>query len=261
MILNELFNLTGQFHLVKLGFTKFYYPSSPTEIMTDDWHPKILDLVLSAVIGIGYPFLANFLYVQTGALIPMLIYYILAWSLPLLRRKSTGYNTKSLKNPPKSFYLNVAIIATCLILAYFARITQSPVMLVGAIFTCLIWAPINASSEQLLWIYIFEAWDLYQPDTPENKTKKWIFRILGILFFMIFVGMIHTMFWVNFLHVVDSTTAVGVIFVILTSVSGIVHIFVWRKSKNMLFTFIPHFLLNFTPILWTGYSIFEFFIK
>ena len=229
--------------------------------MNNAWKPKLIDLVLSAVIGIFYPFLAQILYLKTGALIPMIIYYVLAWSLPLLRRKSTGYNKNSLKKPPLAFFLNVGIILICLVFAYLARITQSPVLFIGVLLTGLIWAPINASSEQLLWIYIYEAWDLYQPDSQENVKKKWLFRIIGLLLFTTFVGMIHTMFWVNFLHTVDSANVFGIIFVILTSLSGFMHIIVWKKSKNMLFTFIPHLLLNFVPLLWTGYSILPYLLN
>ena len=81
------------------------------------------------------------------------------------------------------------------------------------------------------------------------------FRVVGLALFATFVGLIHTGFWVEFLDVVDPGTFLGVLFVILTSVSGFLHIVVWRKSRQMFFTFIPHLLLNLVPIVWTHYSI------
>ncbi|WP_158301057.1 hypothetical protein [Thermotoga maritima] len=42
---------------------------------------------------------------------------------------------------------------------------------------------------------------------------------------------------------------------LMTTISGFIHIVVWRQSGNMVFTFIPHFLLNLGPLFWTGYSI------
>lgn len=66
-------------------------------------------------------------------------------------------------------------------------------MLVAA----LLWAPLNAATEQILWMYIFEAGDLF----PEKF--RIAFRRVGLALFAAFVGLIHTGFWVKFLNVVD----------------------------------------------------------
>jgi len=123
----------------------------------------------------------------------------------------------------------------------------------GIILTALCWATLNASSEQLLWIYIFESWDLFQRENT-NRLIKIISTIVGLLFFTVFVGLIHVMFWARFLKTVDAKGLIGTVFIILTSVSGYLHIVVWRKSSQMLYTFIPHFMLNVFPLIWTGYS-------
>jgi len=252
--------------------------------MDDIWKPKKLDIILSTIIAVALPILAFFLYKYTGALIPLIIYYSLAWLLPIWRRKSTGYNTKGLKNPPIAFYINVVLILICITFEYFSQIKPDEISIAGAVLTALIWAPINASSEQLLWIYIFESWELYpiglisesankpalenannenseSVEKPSNKTKIWVFRIFGLIFFSCFVGLIHTMFWVNFLHLVDSSSIFGILFVVFSTLTGFMHIIVWKKSKNMLFTFIPHLLLNAIPIIWTGYSIIPYLIN
>jgi hypothetical protein len=256
--------------------------------MDDIWKPTKLDLILSAGIAISLPILAHYLFQFTGALIPLLIYYSLAWILPIWRRKGTGYNTKGFRKHQIAFYINTALIIICLVFLYLGKIIPDEISITGAILTALIWAPINASSEQLLWIYIFESWELYpialaskitkgldseiiNESTSEstdnadsnssNKAKIWIFRIIGVIFFSCFVGLIHIMFWANFLHLVDQSSIFGILFIILSTITGFMHIIVWKKSKNMLFTFIPHLLLNAIPIIWTTYSIIPYLIN
>ena len=100
------------------------------------------------------------------------------------------------------------------------------VTLAGVLLTAIIWAPVNAASEQLLWIYIFESWDLYPLDRHQNYIRRWGYRAVGLLFFSTFVGLIHTMFWLNFLHTVDSEIIFGLLFVLTTTISGYIHIWV-----------------------------------
>jgi hypothetical protein len=222
--------------------------------MLEEWKPQSFDLVLSALIAIGFPFIAQLLYFMTGALFPMLLYYAMAWGISKWRRGSTGYFTKFKQNPPITFFINLGVIIIGLIFAYFARIVVTNINVVGVILTCFIWAPINASSEQILWIFIFEAWDLHPLKTKRNK-KYLVYRIIGLSLFTSFVGLIHIMFWVNFLQVVDSKTIFGIIFICLTILSGFLHLVVWRKSNQMTYTFIPHLILNLIPLFWTGFSI------
>jgi hypothetical protein len=228
--------------------------------MIKPWKPTALDLILSAAIAIGFPFLASLLYAETGALLPMILYYGLAWGIVKWRRGSTGYFNKPIQKIPLIFYINVGVILIALILAYLSRITIDQPDIIGILLTAVLWATINASSEQLLWIYIFEAWDL-SGIFSKKRHGKLITRAVGLILFTAFVGLIHVMFWVNFLHTVDSIQLVGVFFVIITTVSGYLHLVVWRKSSQMVFTFIPHFMLNLIPLIWTGYSILPYLIK
>merc|ERR1711974_55741 len=64
--------------------------------------------------------------------------------------------------------------------------------------------PINASLEQLLWIYIFDAFYWFDIEGNCSKHKdsqclKWIFRGLGWIMSLAFVGMIHALFWTEFM--------------------------------------------------------------
>ena len=223
--------------------------------MYKTWEPVKLDLILAAGIAISLPFVAGFLYSRTGAFLPMLLYYGLAWGMVKWRRGAIGYLNPFSSKPPLAFYLNVGIILGCLVCAWMSPIVNPIVQPSGMLLTALVWAPLNAASEQILWIYIFEAWDLYP------KKTGFVFRVIGLLLFSTFVGLIHTMFWVQFLHTVQARTFFGILFVILTSLSGFLHIIVWRKSRQMVFTFIPHLLLNLVPIIWTNYTIIPYLFR
>lgn len=213
------------------------------------WRPAKLDLVFSLGIAVSLPFVAGLLLERTGAFLPLVLYYGLAWVFVKWRRGSIGYGNPFPARPPKSFFLNVFVILGCLVCAWIAKIVNPNIQPLGILLTALIWAPLNAATEQILWIYLFEAWDLY----PEQM--KVAYRAVGLLLFAAFVGLIHTQFWAKFLTTVESGTFFGVLFVILTSVSGFLHIVVWRQSRQMVFTFIPHLMLNLVPLFWTYYSI------
>ncbi len=228
--------------------------------MKKPWKPDRLDIFISLVMTLLFPLLASLLLDVSGALIPMILYYGSAWGISIWRRGSTGYHLRNLKRPPLSFYIHVVIIVIILILAYFSRIIVLEPVVLGIILTALLWTVANASSEQLLWIYIFDTWDLYGRDHFQRRGRI-IMRIMGLLMFTIFVGTIHTMYWAKFLHTVNPELTIGMIFIIGTSISGYLHIIVWRKSSEMLYTFIPHYLLNLFPLFWTGYSILPYLLN
>lgn len=219
------------------------------------WQPKKLDLGLAALIALALPIIAGYLYGLTGALLPMLLYYGLAWGIVKWRRGSSGYFKPFPKRITVFFFINLGVIPASLIFAYLGRITFLASNTIGVLVTALIWAPLNGATEQLLWIYLFEAWDLY-PAKPRVA-----YRLVGLTLFAILVGLIHTMFWAKFLTTVDSKQVYGVIFILLTTLSGFLHLVVWRKSNHMILTFFPHFLLNLIPIFWTGYSILPSLIR
>lgn len=228
--------------------------------MRTAWEPDRVDLIIAAAITLAFPLLAGWLFGMTGALLPMILYYSLAWGVSLWRRGSTGYFTRPVGRPPRAFYLQVGVIAAALVCAYQARITVPLPDTLGVLLTAIVWATLNASSEQLLWLYIFDSWDL--GPIPKGSAKgKLVRRSIALVLFSVFVGTIHTLFWVRFLHTVDASMTLGAVFVVLTSVSGYLHIIVWRTSRRMVYTFIPHMLLNLLPLFWTGYSIVPYLIR
>ncbi|MCY3413379.1 MAG: hypothetical protein INQ03_17195 [Candidatus Heimdallarchaeota archaeon] len=219
------------------------------------WIPNKVDLFLSVLIAVLFPFLAQILLDITGAFLPLLLYYGLAWGIVKIRRGSTGYFNPLSRKIPVFFIINMIVTLITLIFAYLARLVDIEATNTGILITALIWAPINAASEQLLWIYIYESWDLYP------NVKKKISRSIGFIMFTVYVGLIHMVFWSTFLHTVDPASLFGILFIISITISGYIHILVWKESNQMIFTFIPHFLLNLIPIFWTRYSMVPYLFK
>jgi hypothetical protein len=223
--------------------------------MITTWKPAKLDLALSAVLALLFPFVAGLLFTRTGALLPIALYYGIAWGVVKWRRGSIGYRNPFPAKPPIAFYVNIGVILACLTCAWLTPIVVPTVSIPGMLITALVWAPLNGATEQILWIYIFESWDLYP------KKINIANRLIGLLFFTAFVGLIHIKFWVLFLTTVEPGSVIGIVFVMLTSISGYLHLIVWRKSRQMIFTFIPHLLLNLVPVIWTHYSILPYLIR
>lgn len=227
------------------------------------WRPSNLDLVLSMALAIGLPLLAGLLYDVTGALIPMLIYYAAAWGIVKWRRGQTGYLNKPRKKLPVPFIVNIILVSIALAFAFIERVPNPAPDVNGVVVSAIIWPIANASTEQLLWIYIFEAWDLRFPWNGGKKAspKNWTCKVIGLLLNSIFIGMIHVLYWAKFLTTVEAKSAFGVAFILLTTVTGYMHLWTWRDSNQMLFTFIPHYLLNLLPFFWTGYSLLPFLVQ
>ncbi len=222
------------------------------------WQPQKADLWFSIILAAGLPVVCGTLYEVLGALLPMVLYYALAWGFVYWRRGSIGYLNKPRKKLPISFVINLVVISISLVFAYIARIVPENTNPTGTVLSALIWPVINGATEQILWIYLFEAWDLqvsWDAGDKNRSRRNWTYRVVGLLVSATFIGMIHVMYWAKFLHTVDSTQVAGLIFILITTVSGFLHFWVWRESNQMIFTFIPHYLLNLLPFFWTGYSL------
>ena len=102
------------------------------------WQPAKLDLGLAAGTALALPLVAGILYRQTGAFLPMLLYYGLAWGLVKWRRGATGYGNPMPARPPLAFYLNVGVIVVGLICAWLSPIITSDIQPVGVLLTALV---------------------------------------------------------------------------------------------------------------------------
>ncbi|MFO8017229.1 MAG: CPBP family glutamic-type intramembrane protease [Promethearchaeia archaeon] len=113
------------------------------------------------------------------------------------------------------------------------------------------WAPINAFMEQILWIYLFEAF----ANQEYSGAKKNFLRIVGLVMSLIFVGMIHALFWDKFLMQFGQTSPYYEIFFISQFIIVLGYIFLYEKTKSMLPLFFIHIITDITAVIGSNYSI------
>ena len=224
----------------------------------DNFQPTSLDLILATLAALGLPFVAGYLFNTTGALIPLILYYgvfcvvIVKW-----RRGSLGYeiNRGALRTQFAGYVSSIFVVLLILqlILVGFEFITFERVSdfnLLGFILTLVIWAPVNAFSEQLVWIYTFDSYAEFFKEGPKRK----VMIAIGGLMYVALISLIHLLFWILVLPEGQSIFPFSVLFIIIQTMIAIGYIFLYRKSKSMWPLGIIHVLINITAIGLSGYS-------
>ncbi len=230
----------------------------------DNFQPTYLDLVLAAIAAVVMPILAGFLFGLTGALIPLIIYYVVfCWALVRWRRGSVGYeiNRGNIRGQfagyVSSFFVIILILQLVLIGIEGVSAQQvADFNLLGFLVTLLIWAPANAFSEQLIWMYTF---DSYAEFFKEGKKRTGMIVLGGLLYVML-IGIIHALFWGLFLTTGESIFPFSVLFIVIQMVISIGYIFLYRKAKSMWPLALIHMILNLAAVAFSGYSILPFLI-
>ena len=224
----------------------------------DNFQPTYLDLVLAALAAIGLPITAGYLFNVTGALIPLLLYYgVFCWIIVKWRRGAVGYelNRGAIRKQFASYVSSifVVILILQLLLVGFEFITVQRVSdfnLLGFILTFVIWAPVNAFSEQLIWIYTFDSYAEFFKEGPKRK----VMIAIGGLLYIALISLIHLLFWILVLPEGQYISPFSELFVPIQTMIAIGYIFLYRKSKSMWPLGIIHVLINITAIALSGYS-------
>jgi hypothetical protein len=224
----------------------------------DNFQPTYLDLVLATLAALGLPFAAGYLFNTTGALIPLILYYgvfcvvIVKW-----RRGALGYeiNRGEIRKQFTGYVSSIFIVLLTLqlVLVGFEFITFERVSdfnLLGFIITLVIWAPVNAFSEQLIWIYTFDSYAEFFKEDPKRKVMIGI----GSLMYVALISLIHLLFWILVLPEGQSIFPFSALFILIQTMIAIGYIFLYRKSKSMWPLGIIHVLINITAIGLSGYS-------
>ena len=230
----------------------------------DDFKPTPLDLFLATLAAVGLPIIAGYLFTATGALIPLILYYgVFCVAVVKWRRGSIGYelNRGELHKQFVSYVSSIFVILLILqlVLVGFEFLTFQQVSdfnILGFILTLGIWVPVNAFSEQLIWIYTF---DSYAEFFKEGAKRK-VMIVFGGLLYLTLISLIHLVFWILFLPEGQSIFPFNVLFVPIQTVIAIGYIFLYRQAKSMWPLGIIHILINITSIALSGYSMLPFLL-
>lgn len=224
-----------------------------------NFEPNNVDLVLAIFTAILMPFILEIVYVFTGALIPMIIYYgIFCILLVKWRKKSLDYRFP--KKWAFSFFIMflIAQIATQI----FAALCTIPsnASSFEIFLTAVIWAPINAFMEQLSWIYVFDSIALRF--SQNNRKKKIIGIVIGTLLTFTLVALIHIVFWSQFLMEINSSIIPWYyLFMAFQFINTTGYIVMYKKTNSMLPSALLHLIMDVSGVLIATYSIVPFLFK
>ena len=235
-----------------------------SDYVFDNYNPTRLDLLLAVVAAILMPLVVGYLFDITGALIPLLIYYgVFAALIVKWRKGSLNYEIQkgNLKAQFRSYLTPLFIVLFLLqgivvISSWFTLVRTGFVDPIGWILTLVIWAPINAFAEQLIWLYTFDSFAEYY---KEGRNKSIMVFIGGGLYITL-IGIIHALFWGKFLLESNYVFLFTEVFFIIQFIMPIGYIFLYRRTGSMWPIGIIHVFLNFTGVLISGYSIIPYLL-
>lgn len=209
-----------------------------------------LDLAIALVATFLLPMVCWLLLSWTGALVPLALYYgVFCVGVVLWRKGSLQYVR------PRSWALPLflLLLAVQLLAQACAALTVVPVNdpLPGVLLTLAIWVPVNALSEQLLWVYIYEAFQTRWA----GGAGRTVGTAVGILMAITFVGLIHALFWGEFLPSFESVFPLSQIFFASQFVMTVGYLFLFQRTRSMVPLFLLHVIADATLVLAAMYSI------
>ncbi len=221
-----------------------------------DFKPERLDLLLAILTVIGLPLVCWYLYDLTGALLPLIVYYgIFCVGIVKWRKGTLDYRI------PDNFWNLVflfllAVEGVRLVIGYNIYEVVEEFHLFGFILTISIWAPVNAFMEQLSWLYVFDSFANYFKD----GFKKYLSQAIGLLSYIILIGLIHALFWGRFLFTSEDVFPLSQIYFAGQMVIAVGYIFLYRRTKSLLQIAIIHLIVDISAVLFTRYSILPYLL-
>ena len=110
----------------------------------------------------------------------------------------------------------------------------------------------------LLWLYIYDSIAFRFPQ--DDPKKKNIGIIIGTILTFTFVGLIHVLFWPEFLMEIERISPYFQLFMAFQFLSTTGYIVMYKKTKSMLPTAILHLIVDVWAVLVAQYSIIPYLI-
>ena len=222
-----------------------------------DFRSTNLDIALAIIATVGLPVLCGKLYEHTGALLPLVIYYgVFCYGIVKWRKGSLDYRWPEKLISP--LFIGLFIIQLLIFYSVSKLIVPAEGFSRGGfILTLIIWAPLNAFAEQLLWLYVYDAF----AHRFETKALKTVFSGLGILFYLGMIALIHILFWTKFLMGFNHTAPYWQLFMGLQYPLTIGYLVIYKRTKSMYPIALLHLFQDVTGVLVAGYSITPYLIR
>lgn len=209
-----------------------------------------LDLLLATAVALGLPFLtASLLWVTGGATLSLVVYYLVCGVLLVRWRKGTLDYQWPERWPWLLFGLSV-LGPLALTAINWASMRPLSAPATGVALTALVWAPVNAAYEQLSWLYVLDAWRNRWP----SGWRRWLGLVVGVALMITLIGLIHVVFWIEFLPTTEPTRWSRLSLPINFAMSAAFALLYYR-SRSLWPTFVLHLLIDLQLVLVPRYSI------
>jgi hypothetical protein len=215
-----------------------------------DFTSTNLDLVLAVVIALGLPFASvQLLTVTGGAATSLLLYYGVCSLLVVRWRKGTlDYHWP---NPwPWKWFLLCLPVPLALAGTNWGTPLDSNTSMAGFLITLIGWSLLNGAVEHLSWFYVLDAWR----NRWSTGALRWVGLTVGIVLLLVFVALIHALFWVQFLPATKPSPwewAALPLNILLTGAYALLY----YRSRSMWPVFVIHTLADIQLVALSYYSI------
>ncbi len=208
-----------------------------------------LDLLLALAATFLLPLACSVLLDATGALLPLALYYGAFCVLLVRWRKGTLDYVRPVTWVLPLFAVLLAVQVVGQVAALMTIVPRHDDAM-GVLLTFIIWVPLNAFSEQLLWVYIYDAFETRW----QARGKRIVGGLLGMLLAVMFVGLIHALFWGSFLPEFRSTFPWFQVFFTAQTVMTIGYVLLYRRTGSMIPLFLLHIIADAALVLGGMYS-------
>lgn len=209
-----------------------------------------LDLVLATTIALGLPFATAWLLdVTGGALLGLVLYYVVCCVGVVWWRKGT-LDYRWPERWPWRLFTASLLIPLAITWQNWNALPQYNAALFGFAVTVLVWSPLNGAMEQLVWQYVLDAWRNRWP----SGAMRWFGTAIGVVLLVTLVGLIHALFWGQFLPIADSTPVPG-LSIVLNLLLTASYVALYYRSRSMWPTFVIHLLVDLQFVILARYSI------
>ena len=225
---------------------------------------NIVDIIIATMMVVVLPISLMFLEQGIGAGLPLLIYYGCCIFVVKDRKGSFDYVMPKVRSRRWIYFVFIPLLILVVVQQIIVFDIVIPSGGGGWGYTLCLWCPINASLEQLLWIYIFDAFYWFDiegtiPKYKDSQCIKWMFRALGWIMCLGFVGMIHALFWTEFLMEFDHDKSPEYpIFLAIQFVTIIGYVVLFQLTESMMPLLILHLLTDCIAVIAARYSIVPF---
>jgi hypothetical protein len=210
-----------------------------------------LDIVIALVATFLLPLACSALLDMSGALLPLALYYGVFCVLIVRWRRGSLEYVRPLAWAPALFFGLLAVQVLAQISGYMTVEPAYSTDQLGVALTLVIWAPLNALMEQLLWIYIFDAF----ANRTASRNAHIALAAVGMLMTLTFVGMIHVLFWGRFLPSYTTMMPWTAVFFAAQFIMTIGYIFLYRRTGSMWLIFPLHLMADAALVIFGQYSI------